>query len=169
MIGGFRRAARAGFKRFQTVKRVFSDKPKFEHYRLLELEQGITDAKELKKAFKLMAKKYHPDRNPDFKEKFVKILEAYKLISKDLKKSKGSQNQHNGDLNTQDDDDPLFNEDEIKDDPLYKWLNKIYSETDQEKLEREIEERKKHSLEQELQESEKSKDETRTIEYTIGG
>ena len=114
-----------------------------------------------------MAKKYHPDKNPEYKDKFVKILEAYKLISQDLK----HQLQQDGQANYTNvsDNDPLFNEDEIKDDPLYKWLNKIYAETEQEKQERELEERQKLQLKQELEESEKLNEDTRTLEYTVGG
>ena len=129
------------------LRRRFGDKPTFEHYKILEIEGGIKDTKELKKAFKLMAKKYHPDKNPEYKDKFVKILEAYKLISQDLKHQLQQDGQANYTNVSDNDNDPLFDEDEIKDDPLYKWLNKIYAETEQEKQERELEERQKLQLE----------------------
>jgi len=55
-----------------------------EYYKILELETNATDD-EVKKAYKKMAMKYHPDKNPDNKEesetKFKKIAEAYEILT----------------------------------------------------------------------------------------
>ncbi len=57
-----------------------------ECYRVLGLNE---DAKpiEIKKAYKNLAKKYHPDKNPGNKEatKFIQILEAYSNLKENLK------------------------------------------------------------------------------------
>lgn len=64
-----------------------------EYYKVLGLEKGASDA-EIKKAFKKLAMKYHPDRNPDNKEaeeKFKEINEAYQVLSDPEKKSRYDQ------------------------------------------------------------------------------
>ncbi|NSW95285.1 MAG: TerB family tellurite resistance protein [Bacteroidales bacterium] len=58
-------------------------------YKILEIEPGVSD-EEVKKAYRRMAMKYHPDRvshlGDDFKkaadEKFKKVKEAYETIKK---------------------------------------------------------------------------------------
>ena len=60
----------------------------FDYYEILEIEK--TGDKELiKKAYRKMALKYHPDRNPGDKaaeEKFKQINEAYEVLSDDSKR-----------------------------------------------------------------------------------
>ena len=49
-----------------------------------------TDKKEIKKAFRRMAMKYHPDRNPGDKsaeESFKEVNEAYEILSDEQKKA----------------------------------------------------------------------------------
>ncbi|WP_315069748.1 DnaJ domain-containing protein [uncultured Clostridium sp.] len=53
------------------------------YYRILNVSMNATND-EIKKAFRSLAKKYHPDRNPDNKEalnKFQEISEAYEILS----------------------------------------------------------------------------------------
>ena len=55
--------------------------------------------RELKKAFKKLAMKYHPDRNPDdpaADQKFKEAAEAYEILSDSEKKSAYDQFGHAG-------------------------------------------------------------------------
>ena len=56
---------------------------KRDYYEVLGLQKGASED-EIKKAFRKMAMKYHPDRNPGDKEaeeKFKEINEAYSVLS----------------------------------------------------------------------------------------
>jgi molecular chaperone DnaJ len=58
------------------------------YYEILEISQSATKA-EIKKAYRKMAKKYHPDANPDDPEaehKFKLCNEAYQVLSDDEKR-----------------------------------------------------------------------------------
>jgi molecular chaperone DnaJ len=60
-----------------------------DYYEVLEVSRDCSGA-ELKKAYRKLALKYHPDRNPDDKdaeEKFKLINEAYQVLSDDEKRS----------------------------------------------------------------------------------
>jgi len=60
-----------------------------DYYEVLEVSRDCTGA-ELKKAYRKLALKYHPDRNPDDKEaeeKFKLINEAYQVLSDDEKRA----------------------------------------------------------------------------------
>lgn len=60
----------------------------FDYYEILEIER-TNDKEVIKKAYRKLALKYHPDRNPDDKsaeEKFKQINEAYEILSDDEKR-----------------------------------------------------------------------------------
>ncbi len=66
---------------------------KRDYYEVLGLKKGASED-EIKTAFRKLAMKYHPDRNPDDKnaeEKFKEINEAYSVLSDPEKKSKYDQ------------------------------------------------------------------------------
>ena len=71
---------------------------KRDYYEVLGLQKGASDD-EIKKAFRKMAMKYHPDRNQGDKEaeeKFKEINEAYAVLSDPDKKSKYDRFGHAG-------------------------------------------------------------------------
>lgn len=66
---------------------------KRDYYEVLGLQKGASES-EIKSAYRKMAMKYHPDRNPDDKEaeeKFKEANEAYSILSDPDKKAKYDQ------------------------------------------------------------------------------
>lgn len=71
---------------------------KRDYYEVLGINKGASDD-EIKKAFRKMAKKYHPDLNPDNKEaeaNFKEVNEAYEVLSDKDKKARYDQFGHAG-------------------------------------------------------------------------
>lgn len=72
---------------------------KRDYYEVLGVQKNATD-EELKKAYRQLAKKYHPDANPDNKEeaekKFKEVNEAYEVLSDKQKRSMYDQFGHSG-------------------------------------------------------------------------
>lgn len=71
---------------------------KKEFYDLLGINRDASDD-DIKKAYRKMAMKYHPDRNPDSKdaeEKFKEIKEAYEVLSDSQKRATYDQYGHAG-------------------------------------------------------------------------
>ena len=71
---------------------------KRDYYEILGIEKGSSDD-EIKKAYRKLAMKYHPDRNPDDKEaeeKFKEATEAYEILSDGQKRAKYDKYGHSG-------------------------------------------------------------------------
>lgn len=70
---------------------------KRDYYEILEISKDASDS-EIKKSFRSLARKYHPDKNPDNPEaenKFKEIQEAYAILSEPNEKSKYDRYGHN--------------------------------------------------------------------------
>ncbi len=77
------------------VKQIMS---KRDYYEVLGVDKQ-TEAKEIKKAYRRVAMKYHPDRNPDDPEaenKFKEASEAYEVLSDNQKRAAYDQYGHAG-------------------------------------------------------------------------
>ena len=71
---------------------------KRDFYEVLGISRTATEA-EIKKAYRRMAMKYHPDRNPDDAEaesKFKEAKEAYEILSDSQKRAAYDQFGHDG-------------------------------------------------------------------------
>ena len=71
---------------------------KRDYYEVLGVSKGASGS-EIKKAYRKMALKYHPDKNPDDKvaeEKFKEAAEAYEVLSTPEKKQRYDQFGHSG-------------------------------------------------------------------------
>ena len=70
---------------------------KRDYYEVLEISKNATE-QEIKRAFRKLAMKYHPDRNksPDAESKFKEINEAYSVLSDQQKRQTYDQYGHEG-------------------------------------------------------------------------
>ncbi|WP_299261930.1 molecular chaperone DnaJ [uncultured Kushneria sp.] len=71
---------------------------KRDYYEVLGVERGADD-KEIKKAYRRLAQKYHPDRNPDDEtaaEKFREVSDAYEVLADSDKRAAYDQFGHAG-------------------------------------------------------------------------
>ena len=81
---------------YTTVNREHKTMAKQDYYDVLEISKSAS-ASEIKKAYRKMAIKHHPDKNPnnrEAEEKFKQAAEAYEVLSDDNKKARYDQYGH---------------------------------------------------------------------------
>src|ERR1700752_3164300 len=72
--------------------------PKRDYYKVLDVPKTATEA-EIKKAYRRLAMKFHPDRNPgdaESEEKFKEAKEAYEVLTDAQKRAAYDQFGHAG-------------------------------------------------------------------------
>ena len=65
-----------------------------EYYKILEVEEKASE-EEIKKSYRTLSKKYHPDINPDGAEQFRDIAEAYETLSDKNKRAQYDNSKNN--------------------------------------------------------------------------
>lgn len=64
------------------------------YYKILEVEENATQ-EQIKKSYRTLSMKYHPDKNPDNEEKFKEIVEAYEVLGDENKRRQYEQRKNN--------------------------------------------------------------------------
>lgn len=95
-------------------------------YEMLNVSPNATDV-EIKAAFRLLVRKYHPDVNPNYEEKFKEIKNAYDILSDTQKKEKYDKINGYNQINQKSTTTSSINNDDLK---TKAQAKKAYSETE---------------------------------------
>lgn len=70
------------------IRSLRKERYRMDYYKILGISQQA-DAEQIKRAYRRLAKKYHPDMNPDDPEaeaRFIEVTEAYEVLSDETKR-----------------------------------------------------------------------------------
>lgn len=65
-----------------------------DYYKILEVEEKASE-EDIKKSYRNLSKKYHPDLNPDGEQKFKEIVEAYEVLADKTKRAQYDNSKNN--------------------------------------------------------------------------
>lgn len=98
-------------------------------YEILGVNKNANQ-EEIKRAFRILAKEYHPDKNIENEHKFRNILHAYHILSTKEKKERYDQETYAEDQNNKSNQESSQSGFKPpKDDPMWQWLNETYTKT----------------------------------------
>ena len=107
---------RVNFRSFLQYKSLYQFSTKVsDPYKTLQISR-TNNQKDIKNAFYAQTKQYHPDKNPDFKQKYKQIIDAYELLQNLDRKAVIDKEL-----------DKEMTEETKKQDPLTRWLYKDYN------------------------------------------
>ena len=95
-------------------------------YEILNISTNATDV-EIKAAFRLLVRQYHPDVNPNYEEKFKEIKNAYDILSDSQKKYKYDKLNGYNEINQKSTTTSSINNEDVK---IKAQAKKAYSENE---------------------------------------
>lgn len=108
---------RINFRPFLQHRNVFNfsvSNKVHDPYKILQISR-TNNPKDIKNAFYAQTKQYHPDKSPDFKDRYKEIIDAYEILQNPDKKASIDKEL-----------DKFISEKTRKQDPQTKWLYKDY-------------------------------------------
>lgn len=106
------------------LKYFFAEFKNPDPYKILGIQKNATE-EDIKRAFRVLAKKYHPDKDITNEKKFRNILHAYHFLSDKQRKREFDDEQSQNKRSAPGLGGMGINR--PTNDPMYKWLSNVYS------------------------------------------